>query len=228
SGLTFNGCKKKKKDTNTNSQPLLYSGQFIYNHSITNSIVTNSVFSSISINDVFFYPAVDFYSTFGLDYYDVGDVSVNGKKLYKSVFSPTSAAYSQDTTYTTFPLNYLIEGKGGFTATSFVDNGDACAGFSNCLQFPDTLLKSAGLNFTLTNLVNTSLVEVGIGNQTFTFNSPIISITASQLSSIPTTTQSNVRVKCTNAFQTVKVFDNRAYHITSTFQYSIFGGVILP
>jgi hypothetical protein len=170
--LAFSSCNKNKSTPSSNSSassntstvspaptPSLTSGLFFYVFHIQEYQQFNILDYSLNTTNDFYEPAI-VYGSLPLIPTDAGTATVNGTVMNKLIHSPTSASYATADTYTDFPLAYAISGNGTVPAMSFTDTGSSMPRFSNYLQFPNSISKSAGITFSLQNLVNTDLATL--------------------------------------------------------------------
>jgi hypothetical protein len=221
-------CKKNAQPANEAEQPAptnMINGIFVNTHQVNNNVPSGTLnTTSIVMNNVFFEPATGIYDLAGKNYADVGKVFVNQKETNKAS-NPFFYTYDIHEGY---PLTYSITGKDNFAPLNFNDSGSAAAGFSNYDQFPNSISKTAGLTFTLANLVNTNAVEVSINNTSFGFLGNIINISSAELSTIATSTFSTVRITCKPTNNYFLYTGGKVFLYTGTFIYFKQGVSITP
>lgn len=225
--MVFSTCKKNNNNssTNTPSANNAISGIFFNIRQVMNFVPTGTInTTSIKVTNTYFEPAVTTSQVYGSPYADVGDVYINASKLIK-----TTNPFTYDGVIAgDYPLTYSITGNGSFPALAFSDNGSLAPGFSNYDQFPNSVSKSAGLTFTLNNLVNTSTVEVLLNNNSFAFTNNIINITAAQLSAVSTSTFASIQIKCVLVNSASLSGGGKTFQYSGVFYYQKNGISILP
>lgn len=225
--ISSHSCAKKQSKTSAPlPAPILISGGFIYNQITTNSVPQTTNATQIQCVCYFFNPPIDYMNSYGVSYVDVGAVTINAVTLQKSFYQPGVPNYFSNS-ITTLPLNVSISGSSNFLATTFTDNGNFFPSFTNSNQLPNSISKSAGLTFSLSNLVNTILTDVTIGNITNSFMGNVISFSPSQLSALSTSTFSTIKIKCQSTTNTL-AFGNKNYSTTNTLSYAKQGISIVP
>ncbi len=233
--FTIVSCKKKTNTTNSGSTTNTttandgLSGGFIFQRSVYNSPSAASNTVLIQVGSAYFFnsPVV---SIVGQPYSDVGTVTINNTKLDKQTTSGNGAAYSYyGEGINSTPLVISASGTSAFAATTFTDSGSFFPDFSNIDQFPSVISKSVGVNFTLNNLVNTTITELTILGKSISFTqNNVLTISPSNLSSVSTTTYATLTFKCMSTASKTQTFNGKNYDFNYSTTYYKSGIKIVP
>lgn len=222
-------CKKDELSSSNNSNTSLIIGGETVTRTITKHLQTNTSDTILGINFMYFYPATDIISGTGAYPYDVGSVSVNSVIFQKYYYYPNSPSYSDTTnTFKTFPLNISISGNGSVHPYSYTDNGNWIPSFSNTSQIPTTISKSAGVTFTLSNVVNNpDGIEVYLDNCIANCSNNVVTFTPNKLNVVSTSTTAVLRITCKWGYSVREISGNN-YYCGGEFKYNIYGITVTP
>ncbi len=191
--IAFIACKKPSTEpkitTPNTAPPVKIFGAVNYNQYLLYDALGGVATSSLGFNCKFFEAGISEVAINTASASNVGSVYVNNKLTRRT---NTNTYIDSGFVYASFPLTYSISGAGSFSTTSFTDSGIGFASTNNFSSFPNTISKSAGLSYTLTNFSNVSSGTFYIGTTSFSVSNNVISITPSQLSSLSSTLTTSI------------------------------------
>lgn len=225
--ITLFSCSKKQSSASPQSTNTV-NGAFVYSNIISTNIVSNVSDTAIQAYCLFYNTPINPNNGNIGNYTDAGFVSINSITLQKTFLQANRPVYNDTTNaITSFPLTIAISGSSNFGSTYFIDNGNWMPNYTNYNQLPNSISKSAGFTYSLSNLVNTAVTEVTIGNIKQSYTTNIISFSPAQLASISTSTFTSIEIKCTST-ETLQSFAGNAYSCTGVFTYQKAGISITP
>ncbi len=211
-------CKKKSPPTNnqqSNNTPELDWG-FFSSYYTTTELINGANHTDSSQLAVFFESP----TTSNSSYVSAGSVSVNGFTLYSD---PPGGSYYNTNNVIMSPLNWSATGSGTIPAFNF-SYSPKYPGFIENNQLPDTVIKSSGITFTLSNItfINYPLkISISQGSslitRTLSTIPSTISVSASEISSFLENYPFTIQV---SMFNISKVqLNNKQYSINSNRVY---------